>query len=277
MEKAKVNGVELEYEVNGIGRAGPADQHRPHRGQLLAVPCRRRRWPSRYRLITYRQRGQAGSTHGPAPVSFAAARGRRRRAARPPRRPSRPRRRSLHGRGHRPPAGRRPSRARPLAGPAGAAAAGRAERRGLLREGGAGAGGVRRGRPRGGHGGVPERGVQPRLGDLPDGHREARPRRRGAGDEGRRHLLRQLPAGPQRMAVRARAGSRHLASRCCRCWARRPSSCSSTATTLLHAWFPQVEDCTIEGVAHLLHLQRPEPVARGVAEFFARHPIGGGA
>jgi hypothetical protein len=26
-------------------------------------------------------------------------------------------------------------------------------------------------------------------------------------------------------------------------------------------------------VAHLLHMQRPEPVARGVAEFFARHPM----
>jgi pimeloyl-ACP methyl ester carboxylesterase len=42
---------------------------------------------------------------------------------------------------------------------------------------------------------------------------------------------------------------------------------------LLHTWFPQVENCTIEGVAHLLHMQRPEPVARGVAEFFARHSI----
>jgi pimeloyl-ACP methyl ester carboxylesterase len=42
---------------------------------------------------------------------------------------------------------------------------------------------------------------------------------------------------------------------------------------LLHAWLPQVEDCTIEGVAHLLHLQRPEPVARGVAGFLARHPM----
>lgn len=42
---------------------------------------------------------------------------------------------------------------------------------------------------------------------------------------------------------------------------------------LLHTWFSQVEDCTVEGVAHLLHLQRPEPVARGVAEFFARHPV----
>ena len=42
---------------------------------------------------------------------------------------------------------------------------------------------------------------------------------------------------------------------------------------LLHAWFPQVEDCRIEGVAHLLHMQRPEPVARGLAAFFARHPM----
>jgi pimeloyl-ACP methyl ester carboxylesterase len=42
---------------------------------------------------------------------------------------------------------------------------------------------------------------------------------------------------------------------------------------LLHSWFPQLEDCTIEGVAHLLYMQRPEPVARGVAEFFARHPL----
>ncbi len=46
---------------------------------------------------------------------------------------------------------------------------------------------------------------------------------------------------------------------------------------LLHAWFPQVEDGTIEGVAHLLHIQRPEPVAQRVAAFFARHPLPGGA
>jgi pimeloyl-ACP methyl ester carboxylesterase len=42
---------------------------------------------------------------------------------------------------------------------------------------------------------------------------------------------------------------------------------------LLHAWFPQIEDLRVEGVAHLLHVQRPEPVARGIAEFFARHPM----
>ena len=26
---------------------------------------------------------------------------------------------------------------------------------------------------------------------------------------------------------------------------------------ILHAWFPQVEDCSIDGVGHLLHMQRP--------------------
>ena len=45
---------------------------------------------------------------------------------------------------------------------------------------------------------------------------------------------------------------------------------------LLHSWFPQVEDCRIKGIGHLLHMQRPEPVARGIAEFFARHPMAGG-
>lgn len=42
---------------------------------------------------------------------------------------------------------------------------------------------------------------------------------------------------------------------------------------VLHTWFPQLEGCAIEGIGHLLHMQRPEPVARGVAEFLARHPI----
>ena len=42
---------------------------------------------------------------------------------------------------------------------------------------------------------------------------------------------------------------------------------------MLQAWFPQIEDCRIEGVAHLLHLQRPESVVQGVGAFFARHPM----
>ncbi|MFL5824945.1 MAG: alpha/beta fold hydrolase [Thermoleophilaceae bacterium] len=42
---------------------------------------------------------------------------------------------------------------------------------------------------------------------------------------------------------------------------------------LLRAWLPHVEDLTVEDVGHLLQIQRPEPVARGIAEFIGRHPI----
>jgi pimeloyl-ACP methyl ester carboxylesterase len=43
----------------------------------------------------------------------------------------------------------------------------------------------------------------------------------------------------------------------------------------LRSSLPRVEECTIEGVGHLLHIQRPEPVARAMAEFLARNPIAG--
>lgn len=46
---------------------------------------------------------------------------------------------------------------------------------------------------------------------------------------------------------------------------------------LLLRWIPDAEECEVEGVAHLLHIQRPEPVARCMAEFFSRHPIEAGA
>jgi pimeloyl-ACP methyl ester carboxylesterase len=42
---------------------------------------------------------------------------------------------------------------------------------------------------------------------------------------------------------------------------------------LLHSWFPRVEDATIEGVGHLLHIQRPRPVARAMAGFLARNAM----
>lgn len=42
---------------------------------------------------------------------------------------------------------------------------------------------------------------------------------------------------------------------------------------LLRSWLPQLEECTIEGVAHLLHMQEPKPVAGCMAEFFSRHPL----
>jgi pimeloyl-ACP methyl ester carboxylesterase len=41
----------------------------------------------------------------------------------------------------------------------------------------------------------------------------------------------------------------------------------------LRSSLPRVEHCTIEGVGHLLHIQRPEPVADELATFLARHPI----
>jgi pimeloyl-ACP methyl ester carboxylesterase len=42
---------------------------------------------------------------------------------------------------------------------------------------------------------------------------------------------------------------------------------------LLRVWLRHVEDCTIEGVGHLLHMQRPEPVAKCLAAFLNRHPL----
>jgi pimeloyl-ACP methyl ester carboxylesterase len=42
---------------------------------------------------------------------------------------------------------------------------------------------------------------------------------------------------------------------------------------LLRSCVPQVEECTIDEVGHLLHIQRPEPVAQTIASFLDRHPI----
>ncbi len=39
----------------------------------------------------------------------------------------------------------------------------------------------------------------------------------------------------------------------------------------LRSSLPHVEECTIDGAGHLLLIQRPEPVARGMAEFLGRH------
>jgi pimeloyl-ACP methyl ester carboxylesterase len=46
-------------------------------------------------------------------------------------------------------------------------------------------------------------------------------------------------------------------------------------TERLRAWLAHVEECTIENVGHLLHMQRPEPVAKCIAEFFSRYPLTG--
>jgi pimeloyl-ACP methyl ester carboxylesterase len=44
---------------------------------------------------------------------------------------------------------------------------------------------------------------------------------------------------------------------------------------VLRVWLRQVEECTIDGAGHLLHMQHPEPVAKCVAAFFSRHALTG--
>lgn len=41
----------------------------------------------------------------------------------------------------------------------------------------------------------------------------------------------------------------------------------------LRSSLPQVEERTIDGVGHLLHIERPAPVAEAIATFLGRHPI----
>jgi pimeloyl-ACP methyl ester carboxylesterase len=43
----------------------------------------------------------------------------------------------------------------------------------------------------------------------------------------------------------------------------------------LRSSLPNVEECTIDGVGHLLQIQRPEPVARAMAEFLGRNSMAG--
>ena len=115
MEKAKVNGMPLEYEVKGSGEPVLLISTGPIADSFL--PLFPEKALAGYRLIRYRQRGLDRSANGPAPVSFARACGRCRCAARPSRRPSRACRRPLDGGCHRPSAGGRSSRHRSDAGP----------------------------------------------------------------------------------------------------------------------------------------------------------------
>jgi pimeloyl-ACP methyl ester carboxylesterase len=45
--------------------------------------------------------------------------------------------------------------------------------------------------------------------------------------------------------------------------------------TVLRSWFPHAEEHIVEGVGHLLQMQHPEPVAHAVAAFLRRHPMRG--
>lgn len=41
----------------------------------------------------------------------------------------------------------------------------------------------------------------------------------------------------------------------------------------LRSSLPHVDECTIDGVGHLLHIEHPAPVAEAIASFLGRHPI----
>jgi pimeloyl-ACP methyl ester carboxylesterase len=43
----------------------------------------------------------------------------------------------------------------------------------------------------------------------------------------------------------------------------------------LRSSLPHIEECTIDGVGHLLQIQRPEPVAREMARFLTRNSMAG--
>lgn len=42
---------------------------------------------------------------------------------------------------------------------------------------------------------------------------------------------------------------------------------------LLRSWLPNVESFELPGATHLLHLQNPQGMAEGLASFYARHPL----
>jgi pimeloyl-ACP methyl ester carboxylesterase len=41
----------------------------------------------------------------------------------------------------------------------------------------------------------------------------------------------------------------------------------------LRSWLPEIEECKIDGAGHLLHIQRPTLVARGMGDFLRRHAM----
>jgi pimeloyl-ACP methyl ester carboxylesterase len=42
---------------------------------------------------------------------------------------------------------------------------------------------------------------------------------------------------------------------------------------LLASWLPNVEKLDVAGATHLLHVEKPQATAEGLASFFARHPL----
>jgi pimeloyl-ACP methyl ester carboxylesterase len=77
--------------------------------------------------------------------------------------------------------------------------------------------------------------------------------------------LTQWEFGPQQAAAIDRPVLSVLGSRTEPLWVE--------VADFLRTSLPQVEELSVGGVGHLLHIQRPEPVARGMAEFLQRNAI----
>jgi len=272
MESAKLNGVELEYEVKGSGEplllisTGPiADSFMPFLSQPALV--------ERYRLISYHQRGQLGSTHSPAPVSFAEH------AADAAALLGHLGVRRAHVAGHssggdialqlaldcpelvhtltllEPVLMGVPSAAAffEKAGPA-LAAYGSRDREGAMAQ------------------------FRSMVSSLDWESCRAVIEKHVPG--GVAQAMKDVDSffGGYLPALNAWQFGRNEAARI----AQPVLSVLGTQTErlftdghdLLHSWFPQAEDLIVEDVGHLLHLQRPQPVAQGVAAFLGRYPIG---
>ena len=94
-----------------------------------------------------------------------------------------------------------------------------------------------------------------------------------AGDQGRRHVLRRRAARLSPSGPSAPSRPRPSASPCCPCSAATPQPLWVEVAEFLRNSVPDIEERTIDGVGHLLHIQRPEPVAEAIADFLRRHPV----
>ena len=107
---------------------------------------------------------------------------------------------------------------------------------------------------------------RPRLGNVPSRARRACARRGGAGIKDADTFFGiELPALTEWAFGPEQAAAIHCPVLSVRGTDTQPLWVE--VADFLRSALPHVEDCTIDGVGHLLHIQRPKPVARGMAEF----------
>ena len=269
MQRAPVDGIELEYEIRGTGEpvvlihAGVcAEFFRP-----LADPL-----AARHTVLRYHRAGSADSDHVEGAAELLGA-GRALPGAHAPRRHrAGARRRALVEREHGAPArARRPGR-RPVARAHGHGAPGGAE---------SDAAAVRADRRRAGPRALHRRRHRHRRrhldarrlrSGLPRRARARVARRDGSGAGRRRHVLRPGAACRDGLDVRAQGGGA----------LRQPAlvvtGANSIATfhqrgRLLLEWLPNAEPYELPDATHLLQVENPGALAEALTGFFARHPV----